>query len=170
MKPHVGKRRTREHVIADLSICFVEMQALMCGYTVERMHHDYGIDLELKTYNEAGEREPGDVLIQVKATDGLVLRDGVATFAFRIQRAHLLHWRKEKSPVVLIVFDAIRTRAYWLYVQQYFQAIKDFNIFAAGETITIHVPVANRVNPRAMRKFARFRDRVYDQNEVPFHG
>jgi hypothetical protein len=170
MKPPVGKRRTRAHVIADLSICFVEMQALLCGYTVERMHHDYGIDLELKTYDDAGAREPGDVLIQVKATDGLLIRDGAMAFSFRIERAHLLHWRKEKSPVILIVFDAKRSRAYWLYVQQYFQAIKDFNIFAAGETISIHVPVANRVNTRAMRKFARFRDRVNEQMGEVHHA
>jgi hypothetical protein len=116
MKPPVGKRRTREHIIADLSICFVEWQALWCGHTAERVYHDYGIDLELNTYNTRGEREPGDVVMQVKATDGLVLREGATTFPFRIERSDLLLWRKEKSPVMLIVFDAKRTRAYWCYV------------------------------------------------------
>jgi hypothetical protein len=147
----------------------VEWQALWCGYTAERVYHDYGIDLELNTYNTRSEREPGDVLMQVKATDGLVLREGATTFPFRIERSDLLLWRKEKSPVMLIVFDAKRTRAYWCYVQQYFQALKDFNIFAAGETITIHVPVANRVNPRAIRKFARFRNRINDQMDGLYH-
>ena len=49
--------------------------------------------------------------------------------------------------MILIVFDAKKKRAYWCYVQRYFQVLVDFNIFAAGETITIHVPSANRVNP-----------------------
>jgi hypothetical protein len=167
MKPPIGKRRTREHVIADLSINFVERQALLCGFTVETIYKDYGIDLELKTYNEVGEREPGGVLFQVKATDGMSLREGQADFPARIQKSDLKLWLREKSPVILIVFDAQRTKAYWCYIQQYFQRLKDFNLFAAGETITVRVRVANRLNPAAMRRFARFRDRINDQmNEL----
>jgi hypothetical protein len=147
----------------------VEWQALQCGYTVERMHHDYGIDLELKTYTDQGEREPGDVLLQVKATDSLALRQGKPTFAFRIERADLVYWLAEKSPVILIVYDAKKTKAYWLYVQRYFSELEAFNIFAAGKTVTVHIPIAHRLNPRAIRLFARFRDRVFDQNEGPFH-
>ena len=36
------KRRTREHVIADLAVNHVERQALLCGFTIERVVHDYG--------------------------------------------------------------------------------------------------------------------------------
>ena len=165
MRPPRGKRRTRAHVIADLSVCFVEWQALRCGYTIERVRDDYGIDLELKTYNKAGEREPGDILMQVKATDGLSLRPGQNTFSFRIERADLRLWLAEKSPVILIVFDAKKTRAYWCYIQQYFQAIKGFDIDATGNTITINVSLANRLNSRSMRQFSRFRDRISDQLE-----
>jgi hypothetical protein len=39
------KRRTREHVLADLSANYVEKQALLCWFTVERVRLDYGIDL-----------------------------------------------------------------------------------------------------------------------------
>ena len=165
----IGKRRTRAHIIADLSVCFVEWQALLCGYTVERMHHDYGIDLELMTYNKNGEIEPGNILFQVKATDGLLLSEGQTTFPVRIERTHLVRWRREKSPVIVIIFDANKKRAFWCYVQRYFQALQDFNIFAAGETITIRVPTANRINPRAMRRFARFRDRINDQLDGIYH-
>jgi len=165
MESPTRKRRTRAHVIADLSVCFVEWQALRCGYTIERVRHDYGIDLELKTYNKTGEREPGDVLFQVKATDGLLLRQGRNTFSFRIERADLRLWLMEKSPVMLIVFDARKTRAYWCYIQQYFQAMRGFDIGKAGETITVNIPLANRVNSRAMRQFSRFRDRISDQLE-----
>jgi len=38
MKKTARKRRTREHVISDLSVNHVERQAL-CGYTIERMAH-----------------------------------------------------------------------------------------------------------------------------------
>ena len=33
------KRRTREHIIADLSVNYVERQALLCGHTIERVVH-----------------------------------------------------------------------------------------------------------------------------------
>ena len=65
------KRRTREHIIADLAVNHVERAVLRCGYTVERHWHDYGFDLLLYTYNNNGEYENGDVRIQVKATDHL---------------------------------------------------------------------------------------------------
>src|SRR5260370_38015510 len=152
MRSPIGKRRTREHVIADLSINFVERQALLCGYTVERMYNDYGIDLELKTYNKGGEREPGDILFQVKATEGLSLHEGQTAFSFRIDRADLKWWLSELVPVVLVVFDAKKTRAYWLCVQEYFDELKDFNLSAAAETITVRIPVSNRVHSKAMRR------------------
>jgi hypothetical protein len=63
------KRRTREHVIADLSVNHVERFVLRCGWTTERTRHDYGLDLEMKTYNAAGETESEHVLLQLKATD-----------------------------------------------------------------------------------------------------
>jgi len=75
------KRRTREHVIADLSVHHVEGHVLRCGWVVERMTHDYGIDLELFTFTRDGEQENDAILLQVKATDRLRLRRGATTFA-----------------------------------------------------------------------------------------
>jgi hypothetical protein len=66
-------------------------------------------------------------------------------------------------PVILIVYDARQDRAFWLYVQSYFQKWKGFDLFAAGRTVTVHVPRANIVDPKALRRFARFRDRILDQ-------
>ncbi len=60
-KPISRKRRTREHVIADLSVNYVERQVLLCGFTVERRWHDYGFDLFMNTYDPNGEIECGEV-------------------------------------------------------------------------------------------------------------
>ncbi len=60
-EPARKKRRTREHVIADLSANHVERHALLCGFSVERVTHDYGIDLWIATYNRAGEIENGQI-------------------------------------------------------------------------------------------------------------
>ncbi len=54
-----GKTRTREHVIADLSINQVVRQLLLCGCTVERVRHDYGYDLTMTSFNAQGEIEGG---------------------------------------------------------------------------------------------------------------
>lgn len=51
------KRRTRQHVIADLSVNHVERFILRCGWAAQRMSPDYGIDLYMETYGENGEFE-----------------------------------------------------------------------------------------------------------------
>jgi hypothetical protein len=56
---HQYKRRTREHVIADLGVNFVERKILLAGFVAEREHFDYGIDLVVKTFDAAGVIDPG---------------------------------------------------------------------------------------------------------------
>jgi hypothetical protein len=53
-------------VIADLSVNFVERQALLCGYSVERVRYDYGYDLLLFTYNTKGEIERGFIFCKLR--------------------------------------------------------------------------------------------------------
>jgi hypothetical protein len=59
MKKPPRKRRTREHVIADLAVHHVEGHALRSGFVLERVVHDYGLDVELYTFNHRGEVEEG---------------------------------------------------------------------------------------------------------------
>jgi len=157
------KRRTREHIIADLSVNHIERHVLLCGHVLERMTHDYGIDLELFTFNKKGEMEEGKILLQLKATDRLQLRGDKATFAFRVERRDLVLWLAQPTPVILIVYNARKNIAYWLYVQSHFRKRKDFNLFKAGKTVTVTFSTANVVCSGAIRKFSHFRDRVLDQ-------
>ena len=53
------KRRTKEHIIADLSVNHVEYFALKCGFSVERIQADYGYDLQIYCYDDNGEFENG---------------------------------------------------------------------------------------------------------------
>jgi hypothetical protein len=165
------KRRTREHIIADLSVHHVEGHVLRCGWVVERVLHDYGIDLELHSFDRSGQVQIGEVLLQLKATDRLRLRPGVATVPCRVERSDLTRWLAEPFPVILILYDARKDVAYWMYVQEYFRRQKGFNLFTAGQTITVPVPTANIVTTAAVRRFARFRDRVAAQfGEVRHDG
>jgi len=159
------KRRTKEHVIAGLGVNFVERCALLAGYSVESIEHDYGVDLLLFTYNEAGEIENGSVSLQVKASDNLTVLADQETVSFPIARADLDHWLQELYPCILIVYDAQADEAFWLYVQAYFKGQSDFDIGRIGETIQVRLSKANRVTPAAMRRFAEFKARVLQQAE-----
>ncbi len=165
MKRLDRSRRTREHVIADLSVNHVERQALLTGYVVERRRQDYGIDLELLTFDKTGKAEPGTVLLQLKASDRLNLKPGQESFPFRIERKDLVVWLEEPSPVILVVYDARKSLAYWLYVQSHFRKREEFNLFTAGKTVTVPIATVNVVNPGAMRKFARFLRRTVGQTK-----
>ena len=67
----IRKRRTREHVIADMSRVFVEWHIIHAGHTAMRMVDDYGYDLVVRTYSILGEVENGECYIQLKSTDNL---------------------------------------------------------------------------------------------------
>jgi hypothetical protein len=168
--PPRRKRRTREHILADLSAHHVEGHVLRCGFSVEWVEHDYGIDLVLFTYDREGECEPGNVFLQLKATDHLKVSADGERIAFRIDRADLLAWLEQTMPVILIVYDGKADLAYWFYVQAYFERQKGFTPAKVREQVTVHVPKANAVNEAAIRRFAEFRERICRQaREVVRH-
>src|SRR5262245_42715056 len=98
------KRRTREHVIADLSLNFVERPALLCGFAMQRVIQDYGYDLLMFTFDN-GEVEPGLVWFQVKATDHLRVVRRRQAVAFGLEFRDLRLWLAEEEPVILVVYD-----------------------------------------------------------------
>jgi hypothetical protein len=145
-------------VIADLAVNHAERQALLCGYTVERIRYDYGIDLLLFTYDSNGEIENGFIPIQVKATESLGWLASEPAAAFRIGRRDLAGWLRQTLPVILVVYDVTQNLAYWIHVQSYFETLPGFSPFAAAETITVRVPQENVLAPASVRHFADVRD------------
>jgi hypothetical protein len=142
---------------------YFERHALGCGYSVVRIEPDYGIDLVLATYDDTGEVENGQIFIQLKATDQPKTRTGSGHLAIQLKRTDLDHWLNEPLPVILVLYDATRETAYWLYLQAHFEAIAGFDLNTIGNTITVHVPLANILDVDAIRQFARFRDAVMAQ-------
>jgi hypothetical protein len=150
----VRKRRTREHVIVDLSVNFVERQVLLYGDTLQRVGPDYGYDLFLFSHNNAGEQEPGEIRVQLKASDTpRILKTGSA-ISFPVLRSDLALWLFEPMPVLLIFYDAQADAAYWLYIQQYFEAITGFNLFAAPASVSVRIPAASVLDRDAIRLFS----------------
>jgi hypothetical protein len=159
----VRKRRTREHVIADLSANHVERHALLCNFAVERTFHDYGIDQTLTTYDRRGEIESGHILVQLRATDRPRLLEGGRAVQCRLERSHLGHWLNEPMPFIVVLYDARKDVGYWLYLQAYFEARSDFDLARAAQRVTVPIPRSNVVNRAAMKRFARYKKAVLAQ-------
>ena len=157
------KLRTREHVLADLSINHVERFIYRCQWTAERVWHDYGTDLTMRSYRPNGEIEAGEVFIQLKATDSVQRSADQQSISIRLDWRDLLLWLNEMMPVVLIVFDAADEVAYWLDIQDYFRQYEWARRAESAATITVHIPVQNVLNEDAIRLFARWRDERVSQ-------
>jgi hypothetical protein len=145
------KRRTRQHVIADLSVNHVERFILDEGHTAQRMGSDYGYDLFLATYDEQGYVEPGVIPIQLKAAESLQATGADYVFDLDVRDYNL--WVAEEFPVILILFDASRRRAFWLAVQNYFGEDPARRPKKGAKTVRVRVPTGQVVNRRAIAKW-----------------
>ncbi len=151
------KRRTREHIIADLAVNHVQRHVLLAGYTMQAMINDYGLDEIIRTFKGNGEVEPGLIWLQVKATDHPQARRGKAAIAVRLDCRDVVHWIKEPYPVILIVYDTGQDRAFWLHMQKALQEGGIFKLARTAGRIVVHVPVEQVVNEEAIRHFRRLK-------------
>lgn len=170
-QPSERKLRTREHVLEDLSFNFVERQIFLRGFAVYHLVTDYGLDLMMLTYNPEGEVENGHVMLQVKATDAVHILKGGQSLALRVEVADLRWWQGESMPVILALYDGQGDKAYWLYVQQYLtdNRVNLDNLAAKQDRVTVRIPLRNRLHPRAIEQFRRFRDRLQEQMKGAVH-
>jgi hypothetical protein len=142
------KRRTRQHVIADQSMNYVERFIIDEGHTALMIQRDYGYDLLMFTYDEKGYVEPDFVAIQLKATEKLQAVGVAYVFDLDIRDYNL--WMLEELPVVLVLFDASRRRAYWLDVHDYFLEDIARQPRKGTKTVRVHVPMRQAVHRRAI--------------------
>ena len=144
------KQRTRQHVIADLSVHHVEGFILAEGHTAQRVERDYGYDLILSTFDEQGYVEQGLLFIQLKASESLKRVRSAYAFDLDVRDYNL--WILQRSPVILILFDAAKNRAYWLAVQEYFREDELRRPRKRAKTVRVHVPLEQRFDRRAIAK------------------
>jgi hypothetical protein len=154
------KRRTRQHVIADLSINYVERFVLTCGYSAERIRADYGTDLIISTYNAEGEIENGLIYVQVKATDTPIVPNTDQRIPIVLQTKDLDLWLREAMPYILIFYDAQAERAYWFYLQA---SLSGLDLTQLGNTHTVYLENRNILDEAAVRMFATYKGRVFHQ-------
>ncbi len=140
-------RRTREHVIASQSHNYIEKFFIDQGHTVDRPGQDYGFDLLVNTFDDQGYAESGEILIQLKASDGLAYSADRKYISYLVSLEHCTLWMASPMPVFLILYDAPRAKAYWLYVQEYFAAAPQRRPKAGAKIRTVRVPTANEFTP-----------------------
>lgn len=143
------KRRTRQHVIADLSVHHVERFVLEEGHSVQRLGSDYSYDLLLRTFDDNGYAEPGLVYIQVKAAESLQLVGSEYVFDVDIRDYNL--WVREEMPVILMLFDVSKRKAFWLAVQAYFRKDPARRPKQSAKSIRVKIPRRQIVNRRAIQ-------------------
>ena len=155
------KQRTREHVLADLSVHYVEGFILEEGHTTQRLTNDYGYDLILWTFDEQGYVEPGSSYFQLKAMEKLQEHGTDYVFDLDVRDYNL--WIVERDPVIFVLFDASRKRAYWLAIQRYFSADAVPLPKKGAKTVRLRVPKRQSLNRRAIAKIRELKR----QSEVP---
>ncbi|MBX9622956.1 MAG: DUF4365 domain-containing protein [Gemmataceae bacterium] len=153
-QPDPRKRRTREHVLADLSVNHVERFVFECGFTAEEPKDDYGYDLRMFTCDPRGYTEEGAVYFQLKATDAIRTVRGGVVFDLDVRDHNL--WMAELMPVFLVVYDAPGRVGYWLYIQNYFAADQAHRPKPGRRTVRVTIPRTNVVDESFIR-YARDR-------------
>ena len=146
------KRRTREHVIEDLSENHLERMVLRRGHVLRRPVRDYGVDVTMFHFANDGTIENGEVRFQLKATDNLkVIHNGTAV-AVSIKTGDLHYWSLEIYPFILVVFDAQSDRAYWLHIQEHVERNPE-QLDPDQETVSVHLPLANELTTNTIETF-----------------
>lgn len=165
------KTRTREHIIASQSVAHVERFVFACGFTAERVVHDYGYDLNIYTYDPQGGIENGNIYVQVKATDHLtVLADG-KTITQTTDSADILFWLGEIMPVVLVVYDALNKEAYWLYIQEAFASFRPLLNPMSQSSVTLRLSKENIVDEKAVEQFREIKNAILAQKgAIQYNG
>jgi len=145
------KQRTRQHVIADQSVNHVERFIIDEGHTSQRLEKDYGYDLFLFTFDEQGYAEPGLVSLQLKAGETLEAVGSDYVYDLDIRDYNL--WMLEEFPVIFVLFDASRRRAFWLDVHRYFHEDATRRPKKGDKSVRLRVPGRQIVNRRALKKW-----------------
>jgi len=134
---------------------------LECGFSVERIIHDYGVDLLMFTYTTDGEIENGHVEFQLKATDRPRLVDSGRAVALRVAWADINFWQFEPQPVILVLYDATRDQAFWVHVQNYVASLG--TELGGNEQVTIRIPLKNGLDRGAIQHIRDCRDKALDK-------
>lgn len=155
------KRRTREHVIEDLSENHLELKVLLKGHLLRRPERDYGVDVTMFHFADNGEIENGEVRFQLKATESLQIIKKGTVISFPISTADLHYWALEILPFILVVFDVKEDIAFWLPIQEYVAENPD-RLDPEKKTAHVHIPITNKLTVTSIDHFRKMSLQIVD--------
>ena len=85
------------------------------------------------------------------------------TVSWIVSRRDLLLLLNEAYPVILVVYDGRRDRAFWLHVQAHFADHPPADWFLAGKTVNVHLPRTNRLNRISVRTIVQHKNTIHAQ-------
>lgn len=150
------KQRPRAHVIGEMGVNFLERQVLRRGHQLRRVPQpEYGTDAQMHHWSpETRQPEKGFIEFQVKATESLRFVENNKSVACRVTMADLHYWQFViEQPVVLVLYDAEKHRAFWIDIQEYIEQGREFE--EDQDEAIIRIPVDNKLTVRAVDQFRR---------------
>ena len=141
-------------MIADLSYNYLERKVLQRGHWLDAPRNDYGIDAVMFHHNRRGEVENGEVRFQLKATRRLTISRRRDWISQTVEIKDLRYWYFEPYPVIIIVYDAERSHAFWLHVQDYVDTTPGL-LESDSNTIALRIPTRNKLNLRSVDYFRK---------------
>jgi hypothetical protein len=157
------KQRTRQHFIEDLGLNHIERQILYSECTMQRYLYDYGYDAFINTYNEQGEYENGIIQVQLKSTDKIKFSETKKAIAYDLSKRDLELWLYSDSPVIFIVYDAIKEVSYSVDLLEYFTKNKQV-LEKVNKFVRIYIPSDNLFTANAIQKFRHSKNSQYANN------
>jgi Domain of unknown function (DUF4365) len=154
---HMRKQRTRQHFIEDFGMNYVERHVLHAHCTLQRHQYDYGYDAFINTYNENGEYENGVIQIQLKSTDHLKFSEVKNAIVFDLEKRDLELWLYCDTPVIFIIYDALKESAYWLDLSIYFEANRT-SLKKVTKFVRIYIPTDNRFTDKTVQQFRQIKN------------
>jgi hypothetical protein len=137
-----------------MGVNFLERQVLRRGHQLKQVPEpEYGTDaLMLHFSPETSEIENGWVEFQVKATEDVrIIADGELVTCM-VEMAHVHYWQWEIAhPVILVVYDAAKHRAFWIDIQDYINKHPPTDT----QSLTVRIPAQNKVTVRAIDRFRK---------------
>jgi hypothetical protein len=104
----------------------------------------------MTTFDENGFAEPGSVYFQLKASESLRTIGTAYVFDVDIRDYNL--WIHEEMPVILVVYDARRRKAFWVAIQEYFDDEMTRQPRMGARSVRLRIPKNHAVNRRAIQK------------------
>lgn len=170
--------RTREHYIDALGRNHVERFILLKGYTADEPRPDYGYDIVITTFDykgdaqfRSGEVENGSVYVQLKSTDKLkIWKTDSTKISFSVKRRHLVYWRDEPLPIILIIYSVPDDKAYWVHMQPYLRSDTFAMPPMSQEEVAVHLSTNNVLDENAIETFRGYKADVLKQIEGLLYG